>query len=326
MSNLTTLEKKPVPVRRRKWLRRIVAALVIMFALMNVMAYYHAKAFTHFDPDAKEKTKGRAGMGLGEKLSIVFWGIQNPRPVNRDQPDRVFETVTIQSNKRIECWLMKAENPIGTVVLCHGYGGDKSQMLDKAELFFQMGYNTLLPDFMGSGGSEGNVTTIGFYESEEVKSCVEFLKERGEKNIILFGTSMGAAAILKAMADNELPVQKLILECPFASLSRTVKNRFKLMGVPRFPMAQLLVFWGGVQHGFNGFAHNPSEYARKVKVPVLMLYGAKDDRVGADEITEIMGNLAGEKKLIIFPEAGHENYLIDYEDEWKVGVTAFIND
>ena len=57
---------------------------------------------------------------------------------------------------------------------------------------------------MGSGGSEGNETTIGYKEAEEVKSCYDYVAGQGEKRIFLFGTSMGAAAILK---DNErLPI------------------------------------------------------------------------------------------------------------------------
>ena len=74
----------------------------------------------------------------------------------------------------------------------------KSSLLDKAEIFLNLGYNTFLVDFMGSGGSDGNQTTIGFYEAEEVKTAFNYLEACGEKNIILFGTSMGAAAIMKA--------------------------------------------------------------------------------------------------------------------------------
>jgi hypothetical protein len=48
------------------------------------------------------------------------------------------------------------------------------------------------------------------------------------------------------------------------------------MNVPSFPAAQLLVFWGGVQAGFNGFSHRPAEYAKSVSCPVLFLHGEDD--------------------------------------------------
>ena len=51
------------------------------------------------------------------------------------------------------------------------------------------------------------------------------------------------------------------------------------MHVPCFPMAYLLVFWGGTINGFNAFNHNPQNYASQVKCPVLLMYGLKDDKV-----------------------------------------------
>lgn len=70
-------------------------------------------------------------------------------------------------------------------------------MLDKAEACLNMGYNTLLVDFMGSGGSKGTQTTIDYKEAAEVKDCYQYLKQQGHTNIHLFGTSMGAIAITR---------------------------------------------------------------------------------------------------------------------------------
>jgi alpha-beta hydrolase superfamily lysophospholipase len=67
------------------------------------------------------------------------------------------------------------------------------------------------------------------------------------------------------------------------------------MGLPTFPAAQLLVFWGGVQQGFNGFRHNPAEYARSVKCPVLMMHGEHDSRVTVEQARNIFDNL-GERR------------------------------
>ncbi len=74
----------------------------------------------------------------------------------------------------------------------------------------------------------------------------------------------------------------LVLESPFDALLSTVVNRFALMGLPAFPFAHLLVFWGGVQQGFNGFRHYPADYATEVRCAVLLLDGANDTRVTPD--------------------------------------------
>lgn len=90
-------------------------------------------------------------------------------------------------------------------------------------------------------------------------------------------------------------------------------------------MANLLVFWGGVQNGFNAFKHNPVDYAKHITCPVLLLSGEKDDRVSIREIDSIFNNLAGKKKLKTYPLAGHENYLNKYKDEWTNVIKTFIN-
>ena len=98
------------------------------------------------------------------------------------------------------------------------------------------------------------------------------------------------------------------------------------MQIPSFPMAGLLVFWGGVQNGFWAFGHNPTEYAKKINRPTLLLYGEKDDRVSRQEIDQIYSNLMCKKTLKLYQLAGHENYLIKYKQEWIEDIKIFMQE
>lgn len=204
---------------------------------MNVVAIFHSYKFTHFSDRKTGKTIDPKKLTTGQKVSTLIFGVNNPRPTNEKTPLSDFETLTLNSNKKIECWDIQTTNPKGTVILFHGFSGQKSSMLDKAEIFREQGFNTLLVDFMGSGGSEGNQTTIGFLEAEQVKTCFDYLTEKGEKNIFLFGTSMGSVAIMKSISDFDLKPKGIIIECPFGSMYKTVCARFKTMNAPTFPMA-----------------------------------------------------------------------------------------
>jgi len=305
---------------KKKWFKRIVWTLALIVVLMNAVAIFHAYKFTHFASQQTVKTKKPQTLSVAEKIQTLVFGVSNPRPVCHNKPATAFKTIRLKSNKEIECWSIATANAKGTVILFHGYNGEKSSLLDKAEIFQKLGYNTFLVDFMGSGGSAGNQTTIGFKEAAEVKTCFDHLTAQGEKNIYLFGTSMGAVAIMKAISDYQLNAKGIIIECPFGSMYKTVCARFQTMKVPTFPMAGLLVFWGGIENGFWAFGHNPTAYAKKITCKALLLYGARDEKVSKQEIDGIFANLAGEKQLRIYPDAGHENYLTKYKDEWTKDV------
>jgi alpha-beta hydrolase superfamily lysophospholipase len=310
-------------MKKRKTLKRILWTLAILFILMNVVAYFHAYKFTHFSNRSIAKTKA-ADLSTGEKMKAAIFGVNNPRPRNTCLPAQPFELLVLQSNKKIECWHIKRDNAKGTVLIFHGYSGEKSSMLDKSDEFIKLGYNVILVDFMGSGGSEGNQTTIGYKEAEEVKTVFDYINRKGEKNIYLFGTSMGAVAIMKAINDYHFNPKAIILECPFGSMYKTTCARFRAMNIPSFPMAGMLDFWGGIQNGFWAFKHNPTEYAKQVICPTMLLYGEKDERVSREETDEIFTNLQGAKQLKTFPLAGHENYLKKYKTEWIEAVTFFM--
>ncbi|WP_433780599.1 alpha/beta hydrolase [Flavobacterium anhuiense] len=303
---------------------KYLKTITLIFLIINVIAFIHAYKFTHFTESNSKKTASPEKLSSFEKVKTLFFGVNNPKPQNKKVPTQKYQTIKLKSNKKIECWLIKNQNSRGTVVLFHGYGGEKSSMLDKSNEFLKLGFNTMLVDFMGSGNSEGNQTTIGFKESKEVKTCFDYISATGEKNIYLFGTSMGAVAIMKCIYDSEINPKGIIIECPFGSMYQTVCARFKKMNAPTFPMAGILLFWGSLQNGFWGFNHNPSEYAEKINCPTLLLYGEKDKSVSRSEIDEIYRNLKGYKKLNVYRNTGHENYLLKNKIQWHQDVSSFL--
>ena len=307
--------------------KKLIKLFIVLAVLANVVAFNHSYRLTHFSTSENERTEKIEALSAFGKLKTVLLGVKIPRPIDTIFPTQTFETVYFKSDLKLESWLIENSQPKGVVLMFHGFASSKSGVLRYANEFYKAGYTTLLTDLRGNGGSEGHQCTIGFKEAKDVKASIEFIRKRfPNQKIILFGTSMGAASIMKAVEAYEIVADQIILECPFGSMRQTTKARFDAMGIPSFPFTDMLLFYGSIQNGFNAWQHSPETYANNIETPTLLLYGTKDPRVSRAEIDRIFENLKGPKTLGIMENSGHEIYLNDDDLAWKSSVFDFLDD
>ncbi|MEI8279436.1 MAG: alpha/beta hydrolase [Bacteroidota bacterium] len=310
-------------MKRKNIFSRLILVVLILFGLLNLIAIIHAYRFTHYTHSHINR-KGPVDLSRADKLELILLGQPRPRPENNRIPTLPFKTIRLHSYKDIECWSMQADSAKGTVCFFHGYVCPKALSLDNAYEFLKMHYNVMLVDFVGAGGSEGDVTTLGFNEAQDVTTCYKYLQEKGEQHIFLYGVSMGSVAIMKAVYDEQLKVSGIMLECPFGSLYDATANRFSFIGVPPVIFATLLDFWGGTLNGFWAFSHKPTEYAKEIHVPTLLMYGDHDQYVMRRETDSIYAHLTGMKQLAIYKGARHESYLHKCPEQWKSDIKTFL--
>jgi alpha-beta hydrolase superfamily lysophospholipase len=275
-------------------------------------------------------------LSLFDKVRAVFVGVNVPRPVNVLTPASLglpYDTIHLpgtNTGDSLELWYVGPPTATtGIVIMFPGYATGKDALLTQAVEFYRLGWTPLLVDFHGAGGSTGSNTTLGAHEAHDVRAVLEFAHSRQpEARIVLYGVSMGASAILRAYSGEQVRSDALILESPFDSLLSTVRNRFDAIGFPPFPSAELMVFWGSVQHGFNGFDHNPLDYAASVRCPTLLMYGDLDPRVTAQQSLAIYERLPAEtgKQQVVFTGAGHEPLIANDRDKWVDNVGRFLKD
>ncbi len=311
----------------KRFFKFLIRTVFLLFIALNVIVAFHAYKFTHFYNNGDITIKEVADKSSWDKTKEIFFGINAVKQKNTVTSDSTFKTVylTTKDSLKLEGWYITADSSIGTVVLFHGHGGTKSGVIAEAESFHKMGYNTLLLDFRAHGNSEGNTSTIGYDEAEDVKLAYDFVKNKGEQNIILWGISMGASTITKAVKDYNLEPQKVILEMPFGTIKDAVVGRVKMMGLPAEPVSTLLTFWGGTEHGFWAFGMKPEEYAKSIKCPVLLQWGINDPRVTKSEEEILFNNLPNtNKKFVIYETAGHESLCKKEPIKWEAEVASFL--
>ncbi len=302
------------------------------FVAINLVAWAHARAMSRFVRSG-ERTASPEKLGGLAKARVLLAGVTLLRPENRRTPKDVgldFQTTRFPGAKgnELEAWFVPATAPTtnGVVLLFHGYGTSKESLLPQAVEFRVLGWDTLLVDFHGSGGSAGDTTSVGWHEAEDVASAfAAAAKLAPGKRRVLYGVSMGGVACLRAIHAHGVKPDALIIECPFDRMLTTVQHRFHAMRLPAWPLAELLVFWGGQAGGFDAFAHNPVDYAAAVRCPSLLLHGGRDPRVSVAEVERIQAALGGPKRLQLFPELGHQSYAEAKPEEWRTEVKRFLN-
>ncbi len=314
----------------RKRLLVVIAFTLFAVVAANVVVYNQAYAMLNFEPQAT-RTSAPDELSTMEKAHVLLWGVTIPKPALEETPrdyGLAFRAHSLSTSDglTLEGWYVPHPAPQGMVLLFHGYAGSKSGILPEAAVFHELGYSTFSIDFRASGGSDGTQTTIGFREATDVAAAVQHAKSLEQGPLILFGSSMGGVALLRAISLGHVQPDAIIIEAVFDTMLSTVKNRFDLVGLPSFPAARLLIFWAGVQSGFSGFRHNPADYAASVSVPALLLHGARDTRVTREQAELLFDSLGSSRKdFELFESAAHADALIAEPDQWKKAVSAFLS-
>lgn len=308
--------------RSFKILLKIVIVLLVLF---NIVVINHAYKFTRFYDSGTIEMIPQNQKTKSQIFSDIVFGMkaQKKKNTEMDSISSIIKTTT-PDGIELESVTIKADSAKGTILMIHGHGSNKSDLYPQARAFVAMGYNVCLTDLRAHGNSGGNTSTIGFDEAIDVTTMYNLLRGEGERNIILYGVSLGAASITRAIAVDSLQPSKVILEMPFASLADAVEGRVGMMKLPKQPISTLLTFWGGTIHGFWAFSMKPEEYVKTIKCPVLLQWGANDPRVSRRETDEIFANIPTQKELVIYENSGHQNLYLNEKDKWLTNVKAFL--
>ncbi len=314
----------------KKWVKRFGWSLFILFVLLNISCAFQAYHLTHFYTNIPAQDLNDTGFGT--KLQAALFGMEIPKSKVVDSLSIPHQNIKIKTEDGLTLagWFidnLPDDSALGkgTILMFHGHASSRSGIITEAQAFYHLGYRVLMIDFRAHGESDGNVCTIGYQESKDVKAAYDYIAAKGEKNIILYGISLGAATAMKAVSDYNLHPSKMILEMPFGSLLDAVEGRLKIMGLPAEPLSVLLTFWGGTEQGFWAFSHKPEEYAKKIHCPVLLQWGKNDPRVSEKETDIIFSNLASAEKTVIkYDGAGHESLCKNSPGKWMENISGFL--
>lgn len=218
-----------------------------------------------------------------------------------------------------------------TLIMCHGWGDNKGELLKITHyLNEKAGFNLLYFDNRSHGESDGEITTIGALETIDFDAAVTFLKENKPQfldRLGVFGLSMGAAVTSMSMPDHP-EVKAAVLESPFTDF-RVVAKRWAWnnLYVPYFPLVIITMWFLRCRvHDPKVDTYSPERFIAKIAPRPLLIVGGSEDRLMKEDDVRRLFAAAGEpKQLWIIPGARHVKCHEVGGLEYEARVTNFFN-
>ena len=198
--------------------------------------------------------------------------------------DTPHEHITLIAADGTEIGASHLEGPAAdapAVVVSHGFAAHRekpayARLADR----LRTAVHVLALDHRGHGTSNGT-STLGVEEWQDVAAAVAWFSDRGHRQIVPVGVSMGGAAVLQALAAG-VEVSAAVLVSTGAYRGRVRRPGLAdLDEVVRHPVKRTLWQW---LVGFR-FVHpsqldraaDPIAHAVDVRVPTLIVHGEDDD-------------------------------------------------
>ena len=190
-----------------------------------------------------------------------------------------------------------------TLVYFHGNAGSLENRIHKLNHFRDMSVNFLIIAWRGFSGNEGKPSESGLYEDGE--SAIKWLVKKGvdEKNIVIYGESLGTGVATHLSQNKEFA--GVILETPFTSMIDAAKKFY-----PYIPVGLLL------KDKFEN-----KNKIKNIKSPILIMHGEKDQIVPF-EMGKKMFEIANEPKYSYFTK--YDNHMMEYDESLVKALNSFL--
>lgn len=213
-----------------------------------------------------------------------------------------FSTVSFDQLKLVAHYYDANSNK--TAIIVHGFGENYREMQQYCNFFFEKNFNMLVVDNRTHGESQGNSIGFGWMDRLDIISWINFLNEKTpNKKILLFGVSMGGAAVCCA-AGEKLPenVVAVISDCAYDNVDRQITYIMRKIKLIRKPLKKHLYSFAKRVHGFDIMEADVIKQVKNTKIPILYIHGKDDDFVPVENVYNLFNST---------PENLRDKFIVD---------------
>lgn len=218
-----------------------------------------------------------------------------------------------------------------TVVIVNGLGSNKWEMIEWAFMYLDNGYNVLLYNQRGIGGTGGNGSSFGYYEKDDLASVIEYMTVNYPSKLIgAHGFSMGANAVALYAGTKEAndKIDFFILESAYNGIEEAIKAQIDKMQIPLMPTELLAWMEDKYLKVTRGFGYEdvlPEEAVKESIIPMLIIHGDLDTISPIEMGVDLYNNKQkGYKDLWIIEGGQHMTGYQDQPEEYEERILDFI--
>jgi pimeloyl-ACP methyl ester carboxylesterase len=218
-----------------------------------------------------------------------------------------------------EGWFFPGLRGAPTIVVCHGYLSQRSDVLTLVSALQDHQFNVFVFDFLGHGTTPG-ITTLGYRETAELRSAIQALSTRDDvhpKRFGLWGVNLGGFVALEVAASDPR-VAALVVDNAWDDPRDMVQIEVKRSGLTVIPYVNRFSDWGFRLMNYHYRSQQPISLHLSNTHGIPKLFIQSDDRPQLAEETLQIFTRSPEPKQIVRDRLSYSEMTDDdrhaYED------------
>ena len=323
--------------RITRWASFAFAALLV--ALVTYLAYVGYEGSRQLSDPPSRSADCRTPATMGWPYEAINYDIATDTGLAAEADPQACTRQGAAAGDQVEVsgiglagWYVPAASGVGptgpTVIVAHGWGSNKSSMLDRAAVLHDA-YNLLILDLRNHGQSSPSPTTQGVREAGDLRAMMDWLeREKGPDRVAVLGVSMGGATAL-AEADRDERIDAVIAESIHATLANAAQARLDRSGYPlSLPGSWAILLGSLVRTGEDVSAVDPVQTVERLDDrPLLLIHAGQDQSIGPGDAESVLAaaEAAGSPtELHVCAEAPHAESNRTCAEDYAAWVLGFL--